>query len=91
MRGKPFKEGNKAASGRGPNKVTRTVKEHVLDTFLELQADPDFNMLAWAKANLTEFYKVASKLIPTELTGDVAVPTIRVIREDKDEDLRKVS
>lgn len=69
--GIPFKPGN---TGRPPgiqNKLSRTVKETVLAVFNELQDDPDANLTSWAKSEPTEFYRIASKLIPTELTGSI--------------------
>ena len=39
----PFKKGDKKTGGRGkgsPNKLTRTVREVVLDTFNKLQENP---------------------------------------------------
>jgi hypothetical protein len=65
-----FKAGN---PGRpvGPNKLTKTVKETVLAVFNNLQEDPEANLLKWAKGEPTEFYKIAAKLIPTEITGSV--------------------
>jgi hypothetical protein len=39
-------------------------------------------MVKWAKENPTEFYKIASKLIPTELQGNLNnTGVIRVVRE----------
>ena len=56
-----------------PNKITRTVRETVLAVFTDLQSDPKANLKAWAKEEPTEFYRIASKLIPTELTAQVEV------------------
>ena len=70
----PFKKGQAKTGGKKkgtPNKLTRTVKETVLAVFDDLQADPKANLLAWGKSNPTEFYKIAAKLIPTEIKGDV--------------------
>lgn len=72
-RGKPFEKGNKAATNRGPNKVTRTVKETVLEVFDRLQLHDTANLETWGEQNPTEFYKIAAKLIPTEIKGEVAV------------------
>ena len=69
--GKPFKPGE---GGRPPgvqNKLTRTVKETVLAVFNELQEDPKVKLSAWAKHEPTEFYKIAAKLIPTEVQAKV--------------------
>ena len=53
------------------NKITRTVKETVLGVFNDLQSDPKANLSNWGKENPTEFYKIAAKLIPTEIKADV--------------------
>lgn len=66
-----------------PNKLTRSMKESVTDTLIWLQSQPRVNMRDWAVENTTEFYRIASKLIPTELVGkdgDEAI-TIKVVRE----------
>jgi len=64
-----FTKGNKAASGRGPNKITKTVKETVLKVFNEIQSDPEIKLSAFAKKYPRDFYAIAAKLIPTEVTG----------------------
>lgn len=64
-----------------PNKLTKTVKERVLDVFNDLQEDPKANLLNWAKETPTEFYKIASRLIPTEVDAKVQSNVIKVIRE----------
>lgn len=67
-----FKKGEAKGRPKGtPNKLTRTVKETVLAVFDDLQSDPKANLLSWGKSNPTEFYKIAAKLIPTEIKGDV--------------------
>lgn len=73
-----FKKGQIAnPKGRGVGaeshltKTMKTVKQTVLDAFNELQADPVVNIVAWGKENPTEFYRIASKLIPTEIQAKV--------------------
>ena len=81
--GTPFKLGN---AGRPPgiqNKLSKTVKETVLAVFNELQDDPDHNLAAFAKKEPLEFYRIAAKLIPTELTGSVK-HIINVTDQDND-------
>jgi len=71
-----FEKGHQKIGGKvkgTPNKLTRTVKETVLAVFDDLQADPKANLLSWGKENLTEFYKIAAKLIPTEVNANVEV------------------
>ncbi len=72
-----------------PNKFTTTVKEAVKAAFDELQGDGSANLVAWAKANPTDFYRLAGKLIPAAIdatvTGSVELRRIeRVIVGSKD-------
>lgn len=67
-------------SGRAvgtPNKVTRAVREVLARVFNELQAMdggvpkyPGANMFEWALREPGEFYKLAARLIPTEINGN---------------------
>lgn len=69
-----FKKGKEKTGGKvkgTPNKLTKTVKETVLAVFNDLQQDPQANLLAWGTDNPTEFYKIAAKLIPTEVNANV--------------------
>ena len=61
------KKARSKASKRGLGKFTKTVKDGFSDVFKNLQKDPKANLMSWAKQNPTEFYKLASKLIPTEI------------------------
>lgn len=72
----PFEKGQQKKGGRvagTQNKLTKTVKETVLDVFNRLQDDPNHNLESWAKNEPTEFYKIASKLIPSEVNANVEV------------------
>lgn len=60
------------------NVLTKTVKETVLNVFNKLQEDHQSNLLSWAKREETEFYKIASKLIPTELNAHLTEKIIIV-------------
>lgn len=74
----PFKKGKEKSGGKvkgTPNKITKTVKETILGAFNDLQSDPRANIFTWAKDNPTEFYKIASKLIPSEINASVEVIT----------------
>lgn len=53
------------------NKLTRAVKDAFQAAFEDLQGDESNNLLAWAQANPTDFYKLASKLIPSEINASV--------------------
>lgn len=78
-----FKKGNSGKPKGAVNKTTRLVKEVFAETFNELQKDPKVKLTAWAKDNPTEFYKLASKLIPIQIGGDPenpinSIPEIKV-------------
>jgi hypothetical protein len=60
------------------NKITKTVKETVLAVFNEIQSDPKHNLKAFAKSNPKDFYIIAAKLIPTEVSADVTVSSFDV-------------
>lgn len=66
--------GRKPGSG---NRLTIAVKNEFEFVFAELQKEQHVNLFQWAKANPTEFYKLSSKLIPTDLNakimGDVSL------------------
>lgn len=69
-----FEKGHKKIGGKTkgtPNKLTTTFKELVVTTMEKLQDKPKVNLEEWAEANPTEFYKIASKLIPTEVEAKV--------------------
>lgn len=54
-----------------PNKFTSSVKEAVKAAFDQIQGDPAANLVTWAKANPTEFYRLAAKLIPAAVDATV--------------------
>lgn len=59
-----------AGKGRpkgSPNRATASIKAAFHDAFE--QRGGVTALLAWAENNETEFYRLASKLIPTELSG----------------------
>jgi len=68
---RPFEKGNQGKPKGAINKTTRLVKETFAQVFSDLQDDPHVNLTAWAKREPTEFYKLASKLIPAQMTMDV--------------------
>jgi hypothetical protein len=65
-----FITGNPGRPKGAVNKTTSIVKEVFADVFASLQEDKTANLRAWAKKNPTEFYKLASKLIPLQVAGD---------------------
>lgn len=72
-RGKPFKKGQGGRPKGVPNKLSKSIRDSILEAFNELQIDKQYNILSWAKENTTEFYKIASKLIPVEVAANVDV------------------
>jgi hypothetical protein len=82
-KGKPRPE-NAGRKEGSINKLTKTVKEKVLEVFNELQEDPTANMLSWAKEEPTEFYKIAAKLIPADINAKVEGKIIEVIVPKQD-------
>lgn len=69
--GTPFKAGNPGRPHGVQNKLSKSVRDTVLAVFNELQNDPDHSLEAFAKKEPAEFYRIAAKLIPTEITGTV--------------------
>jgi hypothetical protein len=78
-----FKKGHSGRPKGIPNKLSSSVKETVLATFQELQQDPEYNLTNWARAEPSEFYKIAAKLIPTDIKADVKTVqkiTLNIVR-----------
>jgi hypothetical protein len=84
-------ENKPPAAGRGrpkgsPNKTTAIMKDAITAVYSDLQAsvenadNANAHFLLWAKANATEFYKLASKLIPLQVAGDPDHPLVHEIR-----------
>lgn len=64
-------------SGQGrpkgvPNKHTAAIKAAFERAFALLQQDDQAKLEEWAKRNPTEFYKLAGKLIPSEINANVS-------------------
>jgi hypothetical protein len=71
-----FKKGESKGRPKGAvNQLTKTVRDTVMAVFNNLQSDPIANLESWAKDQPTEFYKIASKLIPSEINASVEVIT----------------
>jgi len=66
-----FKPGEGGRPEGATNKTTKLVKEVFADVFAELQEHPTAKLKVWAIAEPTEFYKLASKLIPTQINADI--------------------
>ena len=69
--GTPFKPGNAGKPVGTQNKLTRTVKETVLAVFNDLESDPKKGLKAFAEKYPRDFYQIAARLIPTEITGSI--------------------
>lgn len=65
-----FKPGQGGRKPGSVNKTTKLVKEVFAEAFDKLQEHPTANLVSWAQEEPTEFYKLASKLIPVQLAGD---------------------
>jgi len=68
-------DGTKPGPGRPrglPNKITVAFKTAVLRAFEGIGGDRAFQR--WARKHPTEFYKIAARLIPTEVVGDPERP-----------------
>lgn len=66
-----FKKGRRKTGGRQsgtPNKVTVVFREAVETVYSGLGGHDAF--LKWARKNQTEYYKIAARLIPSELRID---------------------
>ena len=76
------KKGTPKTGGRvkgKPNTELMSVRKVFEIAFAEMQEDPNANLLSWGKENATEFYKLSSKLLPLQITGDPNAPlTIQV-------------
>lgn len=66
-----FEKGNPGRVPGSTNRLTRTVKEVVLETFNKLQESEEHNLVAFAQKNPRDFYAIAAKLIPTDIKADV--------------------
>ena len=78
-----FKKGTAPGRPKGAiNKTTKAVKEVFATVFSDLQEDPKYNLKIWAKENTTEFYKLATKLIPlqTDIQQDGNFSAIQIIQ-----------
>jgi len=80
-----FKKGEGGRPAGIPNKLTTTVKETVLEVFNQLQEDPNNSLMAFAQKEPVEFYRIAAKLIPTEVNAKVTqMPNIYEFEPDPD-------
>lgn len=69
------KSGNpKGRTAGTPNKVTASIKAAFKESFDNL-GGPEA-LTTWARENPTEFYKLAARLIPTEIVGNEGGPLV---------------
>ena len=64
-----------------PNKITKAFRHAVINVFNRLGGED--HLWRWAKRNPTEFYKIAARLIPTEIVGHDggAIKIIHVLKK----------
>ena len=62
-----------------PNKSTLAIREAMLSVFADLQAEAgreNGHFLDWARGNATDFYKLTTRLLPLQVTGEDGGPVI---------------
>ena len=62
-----------------PNKSSAAIREAMLAVFEALQAragGDNAHFLQWAQGNSTDFYKLTSKLLPLQVTGEDGGPVV---------------
>jgi hypothetical protein len=62
-----------------PNKATVQIKDAMLSVFADLQAESgseNGHFLDWARGSPTDFYRLATKLLPTQVTGEDGGPIV---------------
>lgn len=79
-----FKKGHTGRPKGTPNKLSKSVRETVLEVFNKMQEEGGPASLAnWAKDEPTEFYRIAAKLIPMGIKADVQTVqkiTLNIVR-----------
>jgi hypothetical protein len=62
-----------------PNKTTVAIREAMLSVFADMQAttgQENGHFLNWALGNSTDFYKMTTRLLPLQVTGENGGPVI---------------
>lgn len=80
-----FKKGQKRVPGSGRkkgdvNKVTRSVKEALVECFDKMGGVEA--LVRWAKRNQTDFYKLWTRLLPIQITGEGGGPVVVKTKHD---------
>ena len=53
--------------------IMKSVRDTVLDAFNVLQKDAKANIVEWGRKHPKDFYQIAAKLIPTEISNKVVL------------------
>lgn len=93
-RGRPAGNGKTPGSGRkkgSKNKrtlaATISVKEALVESFVQIGGVPA--LVEWGKLNLSDYYKIWSRMLPTEIKtpeGEAFVMKVLDLTGDKDDD-----
>lgn len=62
-----------------PNKTTAKIKEAMLSVYADLQAETgseNGHFRDWARDNSTDFYKMTTRLLPLQVTGEDGSPVV---------------
>lgn len=62
-----FEKGNRGKPKGAVNKNSKLVKDVFAEVFTALQDGGQADLEMWARQNTTEFYKLASRLIPKQI------------------------
>lgn len=75
-----FEKGNPGRLPGTQNKLTKTVKETVLEVFNKLQQDPEHDLEWFGTTYPRDFYAIAAKLIPTEINAKINKVKLEIVR-----------
>jgi len=76
-----FQKGMKKTGGREKgviNSTTRSFKTVFTEVFHKMQEHPRANLHSWGLKYPTEFYRIAGRLIPTEIEGSINHKLIQI-------------
>ena len=54
-----------------PNKFNKQFKDLLTETYRALEEKDGHGLQAWAEKHPTDFYRICSKLVPTEIALDI--------------------